>query len=81
MKIKMKMEYRKTTHEIVRTFLKEKRITKGITTRAAEILITGKDNGGGAFISRIETGSKQITIDTLEKFMIAYNCEVSFIER
>lgn len=74
------MEYRKTTHEIVRTFLKEKRIAKGLTTRAAAILVTGDENGKG-FISIIETGKKQITIDTLEKFMIAYNCEISFIER
>lgn len=66
--------------QTIGAFIKEKREALGWTQAELSIRLYGTDNRRG-YISMIESGKrKQLNVQTLEYFLVALNCNISFVE-
>lgn len=63
----------------VAEFLKNKRISKGLSMRKLSVLVYGNDSRSG-YISQIERGEREITLSTFGMYLTALDSWVEFIE-
>lgn len=66
------------TNEQFRVFLRAKRTELGISSRELDRIIFGKNI---AYTSRFENGDKQMTLETMGRFLEALDYEIQFVKK
>jgi transcriptional regulator with XRE-family HTH domain len=70
-----------TLNERISEFVKDKREKKGITQEQLAIKLFGSSTRSRInYISSVETGSRNLSIPTLEKYLKALDSDINFIE-
>jgi len=70
-----------TLNERISEFVKDKREKKGITQEQLAIKLFGSSTRSRInYISSVETGSRNLSIPTLEKYLKALDADINFIE-
>lgn len=70
---------KKTLRETLGTFVKEKRMALGLTTRQLSFLVYG-DEKRNSYITDIENGKINLTIDTIGYVLEALQSDIQFVE-
>lgn len=68
-----------TLSQRVASFIKEKRTALGMSQKEFAVYIFNDMNQQG-YICRIENGTRELTVNTLEKIMKALNCKIDILE-
>lgn len=68
-----------TAAEICRNFLRERRLAQGLTQEALALKVFGNAHDRH-YISKIESGKRNINITTLGHLLTALNAEIKFEE-